>query len=77
MNLKEYLFYSGITSKEFCEIAGISHMYLSSMMTGKRNPSKRMRFYIEHITEGQVKGEDIDAPMNVPQGFIPFKLEKK
>jgi hypothetical protein len=36
-------------------------------MSGRKDPSNRMKIYIEKATEGKVKPENISGPMNYPK----------
>jgi len=42
ITLKEYLFYSNLTVKEFSEIVQISRGYMSSIVNGSKKPSKKI-----------------------------------
>lgn len=74
MNLKEYIFYSGMTLKQFAKHAEIHDSYLSSILSGGRRPSKRMLQSIEIATGGWVKAKDVCAPTTVPIGFVPVPI---
>lgn len=64
MNLKEFIFYSNISFKEFSKKAGISSSYLSALVNGHKKPTRALAFYIEYLTNGKVKAENIGAPIN-------------
>jgi transcriptional regulator with XRE-family HTH domain len=69
MNLKEYLFYSGLTVRQFAKKAEMHDSYLSSILSGGRRPSKRMLKWIELATGGWVNAKDICSPTKLPDGF--------
>lgn len=62
MNLREYLFSSKITAKDFALKAGISKSYLSRLLNGATRPSKQMSSHIEKVTNGDVRAENIIGP---------------
>ena len=60
MQIKEYLFYTGITQTQFAEMIGVSRRTIVSMMKGKCKSvrSKTMQ-NIKNVTSGRVSYEDI------------------
>lgn len=73
MNLKEYLFYKGLTLKEFAEIADISPAHLSSVVTRYRPTTPKLLRCIERASDGWVKPDTAFAETRLPDGF---KMEK-
>ncbi len=69
MNLKEYLFYKGLSLKEFAKIVDVSACHLSSVITGFRNTSPKLLRAIERASEGWVKPETAFAETKLPEGF--------
>ena len=59
MNLREYLFVHRLSVKEFSETLGYSRTHLSAIVHGKFKPSKKLAQYIEKMTNGEVKVEDL------------------
>ena len=55
MTLDEFLFDSGLKLYELAEKIPCSTAHLSSVKSGKTNPSKRLIYVIEKITNGRVK----------------------
>jgi transcriptional regulator with XRE-family HTH domain len=59
MDLKEYLFYEKNKNKEFshkffAKKLGLSHTYLSNIITGKYPPSAHVLYLIDKHTGGKV-----------------------
>ncbi len=54
MTLKEYLFDKNLSVKEFANIVGYSRVHISCIISGRSNPSKRLRQIINHATLGRV-----------------------
>jgi transcriptional regulator with XRE-family HTH domain len=69
MNLKEYLFYKGMTVREFCKLAEFSDAFLSSVLSGKKVPSAKTLRIIEKATKGKVKAENVCAPITLPDDW--------
>jgi transcriptional regulator with XRE-family HTH domain len=65
-NLKEYLFYSGLTVGQFSLMTGINRTELSSILTGARRPSKNSMALIVKFTKGKVTQESLNAPIKLP-----------
>ena len=69
MNLKEYLFYSEMTVKEFAEKADVDKCYLSSVITQNRKPSPRFLRSIARASNNKVTAETIFMPTKLPEGW--------
>lgn len=69
MNLKEYLFYTNMTVREFGKIADISPCHLSSVMTGQRTITPKILRAITRATEGLVTEETAFMPTKLPIEF--------
>lgn len=69
VNLKEYLFYTNVSVKDFAKEIGVSNSYLSGILAGKKKPSIHLLAYIEQKTHGKVKIENISKPTRLPPEF--------
>jgi len=69
MNLKEYLFYSNMTIRDFAKIADFNNAFLSGVINGKRIPSAKTMRTIERVTNGKVRADTILAPTKLPDGW--------
>ena len=58
MRLKDYLVENGIKGSWFAEQIPCSSAHLSSIATGRYNPSRVIIFRINQLTNGQVTAED-------------------
>jgi len=59
MNLKDYLYLKRMTLNEFSNQIGYSRNHLSGIINGRYKPNKKFALYIEQITNGEVKAEDL------------------
>ena len=59
MTLKEYLAHSGMTSSQVARALGVSPQYASRLKDGLRTPSMALARKIEHLTEGQVRMQEM------------------
>lgn len=75
MNLREYLFYSNMTVKDFAKIADFNNAFLSRILNGKHMPSAKTLRAIERVTNGKVRADTILAPTKLPEGWED--VEKK
>ena len=69
MNLKEYLFYSDMTVRQFAKLADFNDAFLCGVINGKRIPSAKTLRTIERITKGKVTCETACAPTKMPEGW--------
>ena len=53
--LKLWLYKNGFSITFFAKKMGVSRSYLSLVINNKKNPSKRLKCYIQHLTENEVK----------------------
>lgn len=54
MDLQEYIYRKNMTNSQFAKLLGINRSYFSSCINGRLPFSKRLKFRIEYLTEGQV-----------------------
>jgi plasmid maintenance system antidote protein VapI len=59
MNLKDYLYLKRMTINEFSEFIGYSRNHMSGIINGRLKPTKKFAQYIEKMTNGEVKTEDL------------------
>ncbi len=76
MNLKEYLFYSEMTIKEFALIADISPCHLSSVMTKQRPTTPKLLRAIARASKNKVTAETIFAPIKKPDDWLDEEGDK-
>ena len=69
MNLKEYMFYKGMTIKEFAVYSDLSTAYLSRALNGRHMPSAKTLRVIERVTKGKVKPHTAFAETKFPEGW--------
>lgn len=69
MNLKEYLFFSGITARQFAKIADFTDGFICSIINGKIVPSAKSLRTIERVTKGKVTSKTIFNPTKMPEGW--------
>ena len=69
MNLKEYLFYKGLSAAQFGRIADLSGAYISFILSGKGKPTEKTLRIIERATKGIVTAENAFAPTKLPDGW--------
>lgn len=66
MNLREYMFYAGMTQKEMAEKLDISPNYIRLITCGAFPVSKKFAKNVEKVTNGLVKASDITGPNTHP-----------
>lgn len=59
MDLKDYLYIKRMTINEFSELVGYSRNHISGIINKRLKPNKRLAQYIEKMTNGEVKAEDL------------------
>ena len=59
MDLKDYLYLKRMTIQEFSELIGYSRNHLSGIINKRLKPTRKMAQYIEKMTNGEVKAEDL------------------
>lgn len=69
MNLEQYLFYKKLSVQEFALKSDLSRSYLSSIISGRVNPSKKTCRTIERATDGEVKAENVFQPTKIPDEY--------
>lgn len=69
MNLREYLFYSGMSVREFAKLADFNEAFLCGVMKGNRIPSAKTLRAIERVTKGKVTAETACAPIKLPENW--------
>lgn len=70
MNLKEYLFYTDMSIRDFSLKCSMSPSLLSNMITGKTKPTRKALILIEFASNGSVKQQNAFKPTMVPQNLI-------
>lgn len=71
MDLRTYLFQKRISVTKFSKTLGCSRIHLSEIVNERRIPSIMLARYIELVTNGEVKAEDLlkkitDIPNKCP-----------
>lgn len=59
MDLKDYLYIKRMTINEFSELIGYSRNHISGIINGRLKPTKKLALYIEKMTEGEVKANEL------------------
>lgn len=59
MDLKDYLYLKRMTINDFSELVGYSRNHISGIINKRLKPNKRLAQYIEKMTNGEVKAEDL------------------
>jgi transcriptional regulator with XRE-family HTH domain len=59
MDLRDYLYIKRMTVNDFAELIGYSRNHISGILNGRLKPNKRLAQYIEKMTEGEVKAEEL------------------
>lgn len=59
MDLKDYLYLKRMTINDFSELIGYSRNHISGIINKRLKPTKKLAQYIEKMTEGEVKSEDL------------------
>jgi plasmid maintenance system antidote protein VapI len=59
MKLKDYLYFKGMTIQDFSELIGYSRNHLSGIINKRLKPTRKMAQYIEKMTDGAVKAEEL------------------
>lgn len=80
MKLKEYLVKEKKTQQELADECGITRGYLSQIINGTRTPSRSLAHYLEKLTYGKVKAEDIltgKASSKKPARVVNRKYKKE
>jgi transcriptional regulator with XRE-family HTH domain len=54
MTLREYLFFNGLTVKDFAESLDVSRSYISAISFGHKRPGRKLAKAIYLATEGSV-----------------------
>jgi hypothetical protein len=67
MNLKEYLFYSNITTKELAQALGFHHTHVRNVLCGVNKVSKKLSIAVEAYTNGVVKQDNVLGPFTHPR----------
>jgi hypothetical protein len=62
MNLKEFLFYSGINARVLASELGLSHTHIRNVLSGRCSVSKQFAVCLELYTKGIVKKENVMGP---------------
>lgn len=67
MNLREFLFYSGMTARELAADLGFSHSHIRQILCGNHTISKPFGVTIEMYTKGIVKKDKVMGPFTHPE----------
>lgn len=59
MDLKDYLYINRMTINQFSELIGYSRNHISGIINRRLKPTKKLAQYIEKMTNGEVKVEDL------------------
>jgi plasmid maintenance system antidote protein VapI len=59
MDLKDYLYLKRMTINDFSELIGYSRNHISGIINKRLKPTKKLAQYIEKMTDGEVKAEDL------------------
>lgn len=59
MDLKDYLYLKRMTINHFSDLIGYSRNHISGVINGRIKPTKKLAQYIEKMTEGEVKAEEL------------------
>ncbi len=59
MNIKDYLYIKNMSITEFSDLIGYSRNHISGVINGRMKPTKKMAKYIEKMTDGEVKAEEL------------------
>lgn len=59
MNLKDYLYIKRLSITEFSKQTGYSRNHISGIINGRLKPTKKLAQYIQLLTDGEVKAEDL------------------
>lgn len=59
MDLKDYLYLKRITINDFSELIGYSRNHISGIINKRLKPTKKLAKYIEKMTDGEVKAEEL------------------
>ena len=66
MNLKEFIFYSGITQKELAKYLDVTPTYVRHVISGVVPVSKKFARNVQRITHGMVKDTNVVGPPSHP-----------
>lgn len=58
-NLKDYLYLKNMSINEFSNFIGYSRNHISGIINGRMKPNKKFAQYIEKMTNGEVKAEEL------------------
>jgi len=59
MNLKDYLYIKRMNINQFSEFIGYSRNHISGIINGRLKPTRKLAQYIEKMTNGEVKAEEL------------------
>ena len=74
MNLKEYLFYSGMTAKEMASQLDVTPEYVRHITCGTYRVSKKIARNVEKVTKGIVKADYVMGPPTHPDATKILEL---